>query len=244
MEPSFLAVPSIVLLALLALRRGYLTQRGTISAIVVGSVVAVAHTGLFVLLAIFFLASSLLTRVRAEWKKSLGLKDVGGRSLRQVAGVGGPVAIFAALYMATGRVEFLGAAVVAIAVATADTWASEVGVAYGGAPRYILAPWRKVEPGLSGGVTLAGTAASLAGAFFIAVLAWVIHAPVSPWKIFLFGYIGELLDSVLGALAQRKYICGSFMSETPRAGCVERGFLNNESVNFLSGITVGLLSIL
>ncbi|MFN3804453.1 MAG: DUF92 domain-containing protein [Pyrobaculum sp.] len=241
---SFLAVPSIVLLAFFALRRGYLTQRGTISAIVVGSVVALAHTALFALLAAFFLTSSLLTKVRADWKRSLGLKDVGGRSLRQVAGVGGPVAVFAALYMATGRAEFLGAAVVAIAVATADTWASEVGVAYGGTPRYVLAPWRKVEPGLSGGVTLAGSAASLAGASFIAVLAWFIQAPVSLWKVAAFGYLGELLDSVLGALGQKKYICDGFMSETPRAGCVERGFLNNEAVNFLSGVSVGLLSIL
>jgi uncharacterized protein (TIGR00297 family) len=156
MDLYVITVPSIVALALLALRRGFLTVRGTVSAIAVGTVVAVAHTGLFLLMAFFFLSSSLLTRVRAEWKRAMGLKDVAGRSLRQVIGVGTPIAVYVALYTLTGDSRFLGAATVAVAVATADTWASEVGVAYGGRPRHVLAPWRKLDPGVSGGVTLVG----------------------------------------------------------------------------------------
>jgi uncharacterized membrane protein len=95
MDLYVITVPSIVALALLALKRGFLTVRGTVSAIAVGTVVAVAHTGLFLLMAFFFLSSSLLTRVRAEWKRAMGLKDVAGRSLRQVIGVGTPIAVYA-----------------------------------------------------------------------------------------------------------------------------------------------------
>ncbi len=244
MDVLILIPPSMALLAFLALWRGYLTRRGAISAVVVGTAVSAAGLSLFALLALFFLSSSALTKLKSDMKRAMGLKDVGGRSLRQVAGVGSPIAVFALLYLATGRVEFLTAAVVAVAVATADTWASEVGVAYGGRPRYILAPWRSVEPGVSGGVTAVGTAAAVAGASFIAVSSWVLQLPVPVWKVLLFGYVGELLDSLLGALLQRKYICAGGVFETPRAGCVERGVLNNESVNFVSGFAAGSMAAL
>jgi Predicted membrane protein len=138
MELHLVAVPSIAALALFALKRGFLTVRGAVSAIAVGSIVAVAHVGLFLILVAFFLSSFLLTRLRAEWKRAMGLKDVSGRSLRQVAGVGTPIAVFGLLYAAAGDPRFLGAAAVAVAAANADTWASEVGVAYGGRPRHIL----------------------------------------------------------------------------------------------------------
>lgn len=244
MELSLIVVPSIAALALLALKKGFLTVRGTVSAIVVGSAVAVAHMGLFLLLVAFFVSSSLLTRLRAEWKRAMGLKDVSGRSLRQVAGVGTPIAVFSLLYVATGDPRLLGAAAVAVAVANADTWASEVGVAYGGRPRHILAPWRTLEPGVSGGVTLVGTAASFAGALFIALFAQLLGVGGPLWKVAIFGYLGEVLDSVLGATLQIKYICNGKVSESPVAGCKRRGFLSNETVNLVSGLVVGTLFVI
>jgi uncharacterized protein (TIGR00297 family) len=241
MELYLVAVPSIAALALLALKRGFLTVRGTVSAIAVGSIVAVAHVGLFLLLVAFFLSSSLLTRLRAEWKRAIGLKDVSGRSLRQVAGVGTPIAAFGLLYAAAGDPRFLGAAAVAVAAANADTWASEVGVAYGGRPRHILAPWRTLEPGVSGGVTPVGAAASFTGALFIALLAQLLGVGGPLWKVAALGYLGEVLDSVLGAALQVKYICNGKVSETPAAGCRRRGLLSNEAVNLVSGLAVGAL---
>ena len=244
MDLYVITVPSIVALALLALKRGFLTVRGTVSAIAVGAVVAVAHTGLFLLMALFFLSSSLLTRVRAEWKRAMGLKDVAGRSLKQVIGVGTPIAIYAALYTLTGDSRFLGAATVAVAVATADTWASEVGVAYGGRPRHVLAPWRKLEPGVSGGVTLVGSAASLVGALVIAFLASLLGTGGPVWKVAALGYLGEVLDSVLGATLQVKYVCDGKLAETPAAGCRRRGYLSNETVNLVSGLSVGAIYVI
>lgn len=243
MDLYFVTIPSIALLALFAMKRRYLTPRGTVVAVVVGSAVALAHTGLFLLMALFFTSSSALTRLRAEWKKAMGLKDVSGRSLRQVFGVGMPIALYALLYMATGRQEFLGAAAVSTAVATADTWASEVGVAYGGAPRYIIAPWRRVDPGVSGGVTPVGMLSSLAGAVFIGVSAQAFGVTSPFWLVAALGYLGELLDSVIGALIQVKYICGGKIYETPTPGCVKKGFVGNEAVNLITGLTTGALYI-
>ncbi|MEZ0318461.1 MAG: DUF92 domain-containing protein [Pyrobaculum sp.] len=243
MDLYFVTIPSIALLALLALRRRYLTPRGTVVAVAVGSAVALAHTGLFVLMALFFVSSSALTRLRAEWKKAMGLKDVSGRSLRQVFGVGTPIALYALLYVATGRQEFLGAAAVSTAVATADTWASEVGVAYGGVPRYVIAPWRRVEPGVSGGVTLVGMLSSLAGAVFIGASAQALGVAAPFWLVAALGYLGELLDSVVGALLQVKYVCGGRIYETPLPGCMKKGLVSNEAVNLISGLAAGALYI-
>lgn len=244
MDLYLFAVPSITVLAFLALKRGYLTLRGAVSAAVVGSAVAVAHLGLFLLLTFFFVTSSVFTKLRAEWKRERGLKDVSGRSLRQVVGVGTPIAAFALLYVLSGDPRFLGAAAVAVAVATADTWASELGVAYGGAPRYILAPWRRVEPGVSGGVTAMGTAASVAGASAVAVLSHLLGVGGPILIIVVLGYLGELFDSVLGAAVQVKYVCGGRIAELPAPGCRKRGFLSNEAVNLVSGHLAGALYLI
>ncbi|MGC9131223.1 MAG: DUF92 domain-containing protein [Pyrobaculum sp.] len=244
MDIYLFAVPSITALAFLALRKGYLTLRGAISAAVVGSAVAVAHLGLFLLLTFFFLTSSVFTKLRAEWKREMGLKDVSGRSLRQVAGVGTPIALFAVLYVLSGDARFLGASAVAVAVATADTWASELGVAYGGVPRYVLAPWRRVDPGVSGGVTAVGIAASAAGASTVAVLSQLLGVGGPLLTVALLGYLGEFLDSVLGATLQAKYLCGGKIAELPAPGCRKRGFLSNEAVNLVSGLLAGFLYLL
>ncbi|MBE3584116.1 MAG: DUF92 domain-containing protein [Limnochordaceae bacterium] len=60
----------------------------------------------------------------------------------------------------------------AIAEATGDTWASEIGRRYGGTPRR-LRDWRPVPAGSSGGVTAIGTAAAAAGALLITSASWL-----------------------------------------------------------------------
>lgn len=234
------SIPAMAALAAFALRRRYVTARGAVGGVAVGAATALADLRLLAVLVFFFLTSSFLTRLRAQWKASMGLKDVGGRSLRQVVGVGTPIATFAALYLATGREAFLGAAAVSAAAAAADTWASEVGVAYGGTPRYILAPWRRVEPGVSGGVTAVGVAASAAGAVATALVAWRLGLVSSPALAAALGYLGEVLDSLLGATLQVKYRCGEDIRETPAEGCARSGLLSNEAVNLLAGLAVGL----
>ncbi|AFA40324.1 putative membrane protein [Pyrobaculum oguniense TE7] len=241
MDLYLFIVPSIVALAAVALKKSYLTLRGAASAVFVGSAVAVADVRLFALLAVFFITSSAFTKLRGEWKRRMGLKDVTGRSLRQVVGVGAPIALFAVLYIATGDPKMVGAAATAVAVATADTWASEIGVAYGGVPRHVLAPWRRLPPGVSGGVTPIGVAASALGAAFIAILSAVLGLAKAPILVALLGYLGEFLDSVLGATLQIKYLCKDTVTEAPATGCVKRGFLTNESVNLISGLVMGFV---
>jgi len=139
-----------------------------------------------------------------------------------------------------------------IAIATADTWSSEIGQ-YLKWPTYDLVKWRKVPAGLSGGVSLPGTLAGLGGAVFIALsCCWLLHS--FGWSKYLMvavaGFFGMLLDSVLGSLLQATYrdpATGALSDVQRDGGELVSGFswMTNDLVNFLAiamGVTLaGLL---
>jgi uncharacterized protein (TIGR00297 family) len=156
------------------------------------------------LLLLFFVTSSLLGRAGRE--RGAG---EGPRSARQVAANGG----VAALSGLAGAAGFLpapaaSAAVAgALAAATADTWASEVGRAVGGRT-WILVSGETVPPGTSGGVSVAGSAAGALGAAVVAGAALLGgHGDLGPawlWVAPVAGVAGGTVDSVLGATLERR----------------------------------------
>ncbi|MDP9364853.1 MAG: DUF92 domain-containing protein, partial [Chloroflexota bacterium] len=111
----------------------------------------------------------------------------------------------------------------AIAAATADTWATEVGALSPTPPRLLLGD-APVPPGTSGGVTPIGTAAAVAGALVIAgghaigvAGGWTPGAlPLTFWGIALAGFAGGLADSLLGASVQAEYRCPVCLVPTER----------------------------
>lgn len=110
------------------------------------------------------------------------------------------------------------------ACAAADTLSSELGILARSQPRLIVEPTRKVPRGTNGGVTIEGLIAGLLGSTIIAFTA-VNAMPLcdensagalgggSPWSeenrkyliaaIALWGVLGSLFDSWLGAMFQR-----------------------------------------
>lgn len=99
---------------------------------------------------------------------------------------------------------FLFGAMAAIATATADTWATELGST---APQstYLITNFSIVMPGTDGGVSLRGTMAGLAGAAAIAaagLYVFSLHFYIFIC-IFTAGFLGCLLDSYFGAIFQR-----------------------------------------
>lgn len=127
------------------------------------------------------------------------------RGTRQVLANGG-VAAAAALLGAWGWLPGAGAALAgALAAATADTWASELGRRAAG-PTRLVTTWEPVEPGRSGGVSAAGTLAGLAGAALLGLVHGLLVGSASlggaVGGALAAGTAGMGLDSLLGASAE------------------------------------------
>lgn len=192
-----------------AYRRMALTRSGAWAAAVTGVVLVLAGWRWLALVGVFFISSSVLTRLEASGGTARRSFDRGGRRWQQVAANGGVAAICAAGTALTGWPQGFAVAAGAVAAATADTWATEIG-RWSRTPPRLIATGRPVEPGVSGGVTAAGTLAAVAGALFIGAVAFVLesassgpggaapHAASAAW-IAAGGFTGSLLDSVLGA---------------------------------------------
>jgi len=168
--------------------------------------------------------------------------------------------VLAALGCFMGRTEqVLAAYVGAVATATADVWASEVGMLSPQRPRIIISR-RRVAPGTPGAVSFLGCVAALGGAWLVGltglllVLLRTVLAESGLWdrkllwlplSAALGGVAGCLLDSFLGATAQAYYHCEhcSAYSETPIHTCGHpanpvRGWfwLTNEGVDLVSSV--------
>ena len=153
----------------------------------------------------FFIPSTLLSRLgRAKKRALVDVGKHGARDAWQVVANGGAAAVAALLAQRFGA-PFAAAFAGALAAASADTWGTEIGTLARGTPRSVLtlAP---VPPGLSGGVTIQGTAAEIAGAIVVAGVAAALGlAPFLP--VTLAGIAGALIDSILGAGAQALRWC-------------------------------------
>lgn len=195
----------------------------------------------------WFVASSALTRVgehaKAE-RTAATLPAAGARRATQVWANGGLYAAAALGATLTGHLAWSVMALGALAAAAADTWATEVGLLAGGAPRSILGGAR-LEPGLSGGVTAAGSLGGAAGATAVALAA--VGLGLSPVgtavAVGTGGLIGGLGDSILGASVQAKRHCPRCDRWTERAthDCgvtTEHGrgwrWMTNDTVNLLA----------
>lgn len=263
----------------LAYRRGSLSQSGVAGAILTGTAIFGfgGWTWGLVLIA-FFVSSSLLSHFRRADKTSVSEKFAKGerRDLAQTLANGGFGALLAVAVLLLvdlpGRprpgdplytyltLAYFGA----IASANADTWATELGVLARTPPR-LITTGKPVAPGTSGGITVYGTCAALAGSTFIGLVAFVLiqlaalatigrpllsDAPAI-WIVSLAGLFGSLFDSLLGATMQAMYWCETCSKETERrlhtCGAPTRAlrgwpWLNNDAVNFVSSVAGAVLA--
>jgi uncharacterized protein (TIGR00297 family) len=189
-----------------ALRAHALTIGGALAAFVVGTLTfgALGVPGAAVLLAFFFTSVALSRIGRARKRTLIDVGKMGARDAAQVLANGGIAALCAMLTIG-GDLRFAAAFAGAFAAANADTWGTEIGTLAAGAPLSLLT-LRPVPAGMSGGVTLAGSLAEVAGAALIAVVAMLmgIHGA---WAIFAGGVTGALVDSLLGASLQALRWC-------------------------------------
>ncbi len=234
--------------------RGSLSQSGSIGALIVGTLIfGFGGWAWGVLLALFFISSSLLSHFKEGEKKAAAEKFDKGhrRDIGQVlanGGLGSLVAIFSVLAPSPiWFAMFIGV----MATVTADTWATELGTLARRPPR-LITTGKPVEVGTSGGVSPLGTAVSLAGGTAIGLTAALLSAQLAPAVAMLAGavggLVGSLVDSLLGATVQRIYYCDFCQKDTERklhkCGHQTRplrgwSWLNNDLVNLLASLAGG-----
>ena len=233
-------------IALAAWRARSLSASGAVAACCVGTAAIAGGWAFGTMLIAYFVISSVLSRVGRAGKeaRSGGVIEKGGaRDAVQVAANGGIFAACALLSLSGGASWPLAAAG-ALAAATADTWATEIGMLSRGAPRSALT-WRPVPPGTSGGMSAGGTLAMIAGASFIALLSRSLGLSAAP-PVLAAGVAGALVDTVLGATFQEQRFCDACERSTERrihdCGAATRQaggmrWLRNDAVNFAASAT-------
>lgn len=97
-----------------------------------------------------------------------------------------------------------------------DTWASELGPVLSNSDPFLITAWKRVPKGTNGAISLMGTIASSLGGLLIGVAQYItlyyfadimLWANAPPqWPVILFGalagFLGSLIDSLLGATLQ------------------------------------------
>jgi len=255
----FLGFLLAIIIAFLAYKARSLNKSGAVAAAFTGTIIfGVGGWQWAILLLTFFITSSALSRAFKNRKAKLEEKFSKGheRDAGQVFGNGGIATLFAALHFFYPNEIWVWAAFAAsLAAVNADTWATELGVLNPNPPRMITNLTKVVEKGTSGGISLVGTLASLAGSALIAFLASLL---TGNWSLFLIvsiaGLAGSLFDSFLGGTVQAMYYCPTDKKETekhPLHTCGTetvhlRGWtwLDNDIVNFSCGAFGVVVSLL
>jgi uncharacterized protein (TIGR00297 family) len=216
-----------------ALAGGVITAVLTLAPLSLSGIPSWARSALPSLLTLFLLTFA-ATKFGSGKKQQLGVaEEKRGRNAAQVAanlgvaGLGAATALSHASTRPWPGTAFAVMVIAALAEATADTLASELGEVLGGPP-LLVTTLRRVEPGTDGAISLAGTVAGTAGAALVVLVAmFTLRLGFREAACAGLGaFAGLFVDSLLGATAER------------------RGWLNNDAVNFLSTLAAAVLAIL
>ena len=216
----------LFILGFITYRRKSLDLFGSAVMVIMGIIIIFSAGANWLLLIILFLVMSLVaTKYSKKYKMSLG--EFEGRRTSKNVISNGVVACFMAAFGGY-YLPFVGGFIGAIATATADTLASEIGV-LDAHPR-LITTFQKVDPGTNGAVSVLGTVSGMAGAAIIGIAAYLFGIIANPLGAILVsiisGTIGCFMDSVLGALFENN------------------GFLTNEHVNLIATIVGAIVGIL
>ncbi|MEM6769817.1 MAG: DUF92 domain-containing protein, partial [Bacteroidota bacterium] len=244
----------------LTIRRRSLSPGGAVTASLLGIIVALTAGPIWLLpLFLFFGSSSLIGKLFPTTSAAADAKQKQPRDATQVLANGGVyVALALMMYYEqhSGLIRLIMTPwelllLTAAAVATADTWSSELGQ-YFRQPTWDLVKWRRVPAGLSGGVSWPGTLAGMAGAMFIASWGFLLVQPSPTFSldiliVAILGLTGMLVDSILGSLLQATYrdpTTGDLSDVCPPGGELVSGFrwMTNDLVNFLAILVTVVLA--
>ena len=208
-----------VVIALIAQRRGLLSTTGSVTSVILGTLAMSAGVQWAVLLVVYFVIATALSRWKhAEKSASTAsvVQKTGARDAFQVLANGAVFVVAALAATISGSPTLTAAALGALAASMADTSATEIGGAFGGAPRSLTSGAR-MPPGLSGGVTIVGTLAIVAGSGLLGTCGRLLgFSTVASWSAFAGGIAGALADSLLGSMLQERRHCPACGALTER----------------------------
>jgi uncharacterized protein (TIGR00297 family) len=238
------------IVALAARRARSLSASGAIAAFALGAIAVAAGWLWGLLLIVYFVSSSLLSRFGRAKKEQLTASIVekgGERDARQVLANGLVFGIAALGEVIAPNGHWLALGAGSLAASAADTWATEIGTLYGKHPRSILT-WQRVPPGTSGGISFPGLLGAVAGSLILTLV-----IPSAARDLLFAGLAGAVADSLLGATLQSRRWCSACERQTERQihDCAtptthHRGlrWLDNDAVNLASNMMGGLLALL
>lgn len=219
----------------------WLTLDGAVSAAVFGTIAYGLGdlTGAAVVL-LFFISGSLLSKDLITSEGFLEKKF--RRNGIQVWSNGFWFSFWIIIWHLSGYDGFLTGAVASMAMATADTWASELGGTRLKAKARLITTGKRVEPGTDGAISVAGSLAAVFGSLLITLAYWYFR-PEEPASTYIIlastGIVGCFLDSWIGARFQYKSYEVSFLQWFGQ----EKLNVDNNFVNWAGAGLASVLSI-
>lgn len=249
MSEYVLQITLCIIVAATGYKLKSLTASGGLATIAVGSSVALGFGyGGLMLLGAFFASSSLWSKFKSDYKEiRIAGKIAKGeqRDSIQVFANGGVPALLGILMTVYPSSSLFYAFIASIAAANADTWASEIGSVSRKKP-FLITNFRQVDPGTSGAVSSLGTIAALFGSLFICLLSnlyWGLPMYITVLLV-IFGFAGNLMDTILGATIQVSFKCKICNVETEKSIHCQHKTLQYKGYGYFNNDTVNLLSIL
>lgn len=229
--------------AYLGMIKKWLTISGAVAAI--WTALLLYSTGTFkafIAPGLFLITGSLLSKLNNNTKEKIG------RNAKQVFANGIIGVLLMIFYKLTTHQVYLIGALASYCISMTDTVSSELGVYLKGKV-YNIVSLKKMQQGLSGGISAAGTITGFLSAFIFAGIVGYAYSLSGKIQIYiaLTGFTGMIADSIFGSLLQAKYKTpGGLITEEPNSNKLYSGYrwCNNDAVNFLSNFFISMLFIL
>jgi uncharacterized protein (TIGR00297 family) len=201
----------------------------------------------------FFISSSLLSKLPTR-AASVEIKNKKPRDYVQVVFNGGIAGIVSIIYFLSKNQVFIVLYFISISISTCDTWSSESGNYFKGKTFDIIS-FKRIEKGLSGGISIEGTFTGMLGSLLIGLIYFFLyeqHVKIA-FYITIAGFIGMLADSIMGSLFQAKFIDRMHHItefKLPGNTTLVKGYhwISNDMVNLLSnaivtGLALGIIKL-
>ena len=194
----------------------------------------------FILLASFFILSSCLNIFIKKLKSSKTKHSQ--RNVIQVICNGGYLLLICIINYFQPSLIFNYLFAASVATAMSDTWATEFGKLSKVKPIAIVS-LKTVSHGLSGGITFIGTIGSLIGSCIIGLLASNLISidKILIFGIILCGFLGSIVDSILGDIIQGKYktFSGEIIERPENDSIIISGYglVDNNIINLIATIS-------